>query len=112
MSGRGKARVTARHVEVNPNRPHSTFSSTVSRSTRLNSWKIMPMRRRVRRIARRSSDVTSVPSSTTDPSSGSTSRLMHLRSVDFPEPLNPRIATTCLAPTETSTPSSARSPVG
>ena len=82
---------------MEPRQPERTFSSTESLSTRLNSWKIMPMWRRISRKRLRLSVVRSTPSSTTLPASGSTNRLMHRRSVDLPEPLSPSTATTSCA---------------
>ena len=86
---RGKA---WRRFPVYPRRPDSTLSMTLMRSMRLNSWKIMPMSRRIARRPRPRSDVTSRPWKRTLPPLGSTSLLMQRISVDLPAPLGPMMA--------------------
>jgi len=90
----------------------STFSITVSRSTRAYSWKIIPMRRRARRSSPRPSPVITVSLRVTVPAVGSTSRLMQRMTVDFPAPDGPIKAITWPSSRSTSIPFSARSPVG
>ena len=79
-----------RHVERYPSRPASTLLKTELRRTRLNCWKIIPMRRahvaelrRGRRRSRRCRRTRSWPDV------GSTKRLMQRSSVDLPEPDRP-----------------------
>ena len=65
------------------------FSSTVSRSSRLKCWKIMPTFLRNRRRSRSESLPTSVPLTSSLPSSNDSRPLMQHKSVDFPAPLMP-----------------------
>src|SRR5688572_27986882 len=111
IASSGNARKIALHVAVAPRVPESTFSSTVRRSIRLNSWKIMPIRARALRSAGLPSCVMSSPSSVTTPDVGSTNRFTHRSSVDLPDPLRPSSATTSGASTVMSTWSSASSPL-
>ena len=94
MSCGGKRRSSAAKKPTEASRPDSTFSITVSRSTRLNSWKIIPMRRRAARSSRVGSPTISVAPSRMLPAVGSTSRLMQRISVLLPAPELPMTATT------------------
>ena len=62
-----------------------TFRSTVMCGNRLNDWKTMPIWRRTAFVSTPAA-VMSRPCTTIRPSSSGSSRLMHRRSVDFPEP--------------------------
>ncbi len=74
--------------------PQSRFSITVRRSTRLNSWKIMPMRRRAARSSRARSSARYRADEQDMPEVGSTNRLMQRISVLLPAPEEPMTATT------------------
>lgn len=69
------------------------FASTVSQGSSLASWNMKPIRGR---------SPGSAPAKRTRPESGSSSPATSLRSVDFPQPLGPRIATDSPAPTRRS----------
>ncbi len=101
-----------RHVVRYPSRPASTLVKTELRFTRLNCWKIMPMRRRMRRSSGPFARVTSIPSNVTVPDVGSTRRLMHRSSVDLPEPDKPMSTMNSPLWKSSDTPSSARVPEG
>ena len=86
--------------------------STEVRRTRLNCWKIIPIRRRIRRSSGPFAPVTFAPSKTIVPLVGSMSRLMQRRSEDLPEPESPIRTTNSPRWMSRETPSIARVPLG
>ncbi len=110
ISSCGNRRNQAFQNPTEPRRPDRTFSITVNRSTRANSWKIMPIPRRARRSSREERPVISTPSRRIRPADGSTSRLTQRIRVLFPAPEGPMTATTSPAGTDRSMPSRAREP--
>src|SRR5262245_18569789 len=106
-SPRGTRPMRLGHVGWYPSRPARTFSSTDARRTRLNCWKIMPIRRRTSRRARALAPVTGWPSTVIVPAVGSTRRLIERRNVVLPAPLRPMMTTNSAGCTVRSTPSKA-----
>ena len=83
----------------------STFSTAESVGTRLKNWNTKPTLRRRRRARSVSLNPSiRVPSSQTSPAVGRSSPASRLRSVDFPHPLGPMIATNSPRSIEMSTP--------
>jgi hypothetical protein len=81
--------VSARHTGREASPPLNTFMTTDMRPTRLNSWKIIPMRRRCLSSSRCRSAVRSTPLKRTCPKVGRTRRFIERSSVDLPAPLGP-----------------------
>ena len=70
------------------------FSAAVSVGTRLNAWKTKPTRSRRSSVSRLSPSVMSVSPMNTVPVVGASRPAMQCRSVDFPDPDGPMIAST------------------
>ena len=88
------------------------FSLAVSTGSRLNAWKMNPMRSRRSWVKRASSRVvSSTPSTRTVPDVGRSSPASTCMSVDLPEPDGPMMAVNSPEGKATSTPSSARTAV-
>src|SRR5215218_2336952 len=94
--------------EPTPMAATSTFARTLSPPNRCPCWKLRAMPARARRAAFH--EVTSDPSTTTEPLSGRSNPVMQLTSVVFPAPLGPIRPTTSRRPTSRSTSLSAWTP--
>src|SRR6266702_2752329 len=110
ISAAGNLRSHARHTGTKPSLLQNTSAITESRSTRLYSWKTMPMRRRAARSSGPDSRTRSWPRNRISPAVGSTRRLMQRISVDLPAPEGPMIAVNPRPSTSSETPLSTGSP--
>ena len=84
-------------------RPISTLFSTEVRCTRLNVWKIIPIRERMTLNSAAPAPTTSVPSMVIDPEVAGTRPFRARRSVDLPAPESPTTTTNSPSSTRRST---------
>ena len=110
VSVAGQRPIVERQAGTDARRPISTLFSTEVRFTRLNVWKIIPIRDRMARSSALWAPTTSVPSMVMDPEVAGTRPFRARRSVDLPAPERPTITTNSPSSILRSTLRSARTP--
>ena len=110
LSGAGQRPIVERHAGTDASRPISTLFRTEGRFTRLNVWKIIPIRDRMVRSSALPAPPTSVPSMVIDPEVAGTRPFRARRSVDLPAPESPTTTTNSPSSILRSTLRSARTP--